>query len=148
MVRSTSIGSRSGATTVELAAVISVFVLLLFGILEFCLVVYTYNVVQNASREGARYAVVNSVDTTMVSDTQNVVKTFMGGLDTKMKNYKCQVYLADAAGNNIGLATDAQFGEYVLVDVQVDYVPLTPGLGFLTKTFTIRSKCGMGSEAN
>lgn len=138
---------RLGATVIEMAVVSSIFVLMLFGIFEFCLVVYTYNVVENAAREGSRYGVVNVTDTTLVNDTKNVVKNFMGGLDTKMTGYNCDVYLADANGNNIGSASSATFGQYVCVDVQVTYVPTTPGLGFL-KTFTIRSKSSMGSEAN
>ena len=71
----------------------------------------------------------------------------MGGLDTRMKNYNCDVYLADSSGAKIGAAGSAQFGQYVCTDVQVDYVSITPGLLFL-KTFTIRSKSSMGSEAN
>lgn len=138
---------RRGATTVEFAVVSIILILILFGILEFSLVVYTTNVVENAAREGARYGVVNVTDSTLVADTQKVTKDFMGGLDTSMKNYQCDVYLADAKGNKIGNATDAQFGQYVCVDVSVDYTPLTPGLGFL-KSFTIHSKCSMGSEAN
>ncbi len=137
---------REAASIVEFAAVSSVFVLIFFGIMEFCMVVYSYNIVENAAREGCRYGVVNVNDTTMVTDTQNVTKTFMSGLES-WPGYSCNVYLADSTGNNIGTATTAQFGEYVCVDVQVSYVPMTPGLGFL-KTFTIRSKCSMGSEAN
>jgi len=121
--------------------------LMIFGILEYCFIVYTYNVVENAAREGARYGVVNVTDATMINDTKTVTKAFMGGLDATMKNYTCNVYLADATGNNIGQATDAQFGQYICVDVSVDYVPITPGLGFL-KSFTIRSRCSMMSEAN
>ena len=139
--------SRRGATAVELAFVIAIFVLILFGILEYCLIVYTYNVVENAAREGARYAVVNSSDPNLVVDTQNVVKNFMGGLDTKMTGYNCDVYMADASGTMTGAATSAQFGQYVCVDVKVNYVPITPVLIHLT-TITLRSKSSMGSEAN
>lgn len=139
--------SRCGATAIEFAVVGIVLVLMLFGILEFCVLVYSYNVVENAAREGARYAAVNVTDTTMVADTQNVTRGFMGGMDTKSKGYVCNVYLADTNGNNIGNATEAQFGDYICVDVSVDYTPMTPGLGLL-KTFSIRSKCCMCSEAN
>jgi Flp pilus assembly protein TadG len=138
---------RSGAAIVEFTVVAIVAVILIFGILEFCWVVYTYNVVENAAREGCRYGIVNVLDTTMVADTQKVTKEFMGGLDTSMKKYNCDVYLADATGKNIGSAKDAQFSQHVCVEVSLDYTPLTPGLGWL-KTFTIRSKCSMGSEAN
>jgi Flp pilus assembly protein TadG len=138
---------RRGATAVEFAVVSIIFVLLLFGIFEFCLIVYSCNVVENAAREGARYGIVNAGDSTMVADTQDVTKNFMCGLDTKLSNYQCDVYMADSTGKKIGKATDAQFGEYVCVEVSADYVPFTPGLGFL-KSFTIRSKSSMGSEAN
>ncbi len=137
---------REAATIVEFAAVASVFVLIFFGIFEFCMAVYAYNIVEAAAREGCRYGVVNVTDTTMIADTQNTTKTFMCGLE-KWPGYSCNVYLADSSGTNIGTATTAKFGEYVCVDVQVTYVPMTPGLGFL-KTFTLRSKCSMGSEAN
>jgi hypothetical protein len=138
---------RSGATTVELAVVIVIFTMMVFGILEYCLIVYTSNVVENAAREGSRFAVVNVSDATLIKDTQNCVQSLMGGLDQKMTPYSCDVYLADANGNNIGAPTGAQFGQYICVDVAVNYVPVTPGLIFLNK-FTIRSKCGMISEAN
>ena len=138
---------RNGATTVELVAVITIFTMMMFGILEYCLIVYTTNVVENAAREGSRFAVVNTSDTTLITDTQNYVQSLMGGLDKKMSAYSCNVYLADANGNNIGAPTDAQFGQYVCVDVSLNYVPITPGLIFLNQ-FTIRSKCGMISEAN
>jgi Flp pilus assembly protein TadG len=138
---------RRGATAVEMAAVISVFVLLLFGIFEFCMVLYATNVVENAAREGSRYAVVHVNDATVVADTQAVVLNFMGGLDKSMGSYTCNVYQSDASGNNIGSVTDTQFGQYVCVQVSVVYVPMTPMLDHLN-TFTIQTKCAMGSEAN
>lgn len=138
---------RRGATTVELAFVIAIFSLLLFGILEYCLILYTEHVVYNAAREGSRFAVVNTTGSTVITDTQNRVKAYLAGMDAKAKNYKCDVYLADSTGKSIGAASDAQFGQYVCVDVSLDYVPITPGLLHL-KTFTIRAKSSMGSEAN
>ena len=140
-------GKRKGATTVELAVVVIIFSMLMFGILEYCLIVYSTVVVENAAREGARYAVVNVSDATLVGDTQTYVKSLMGNLDTKKAPYACNVYLADSSGTNIGSATGAKFGQYICCDVSVTYVPITPGLLYL-KTFTIRSKCSMISEAN
>ena len=138
---------RSGATAVELAAVIVVFTMLLFGILEYCLITFTQNVVENAAREGARFAVVNANDATLVSDTQTYVVGLMDGLNLKDAPYACNVYLSDSTGRNLGAPTGAQFGQYICVDVSVTYTPVTPGLLYL-KTFTIRSKCNMISEAN
>lgn len=147
MLLSNKNSTRRGATAVEMAFVASLTALLMFGLLDYCLLTYTNQVVEAAAREGARYAIVNVTDTTMVSDTQAVVKSFMGGLDQKMTGYNCNVYLADANGNNIGAATSAQFGQYVCVEVTITYVPISPGLDYL-KTFTIRSRSSMGSEAN
>jgi hypothetical protein len=50
---------RGGATTVEVAVVISVFLLFLFGIFEYCRFILMLHAVTNACRDGSRYAVVN-----------------------------------------------------------------------------------------
>jgi Flp pilus assembly protein TadG len=139
---------RDGTTTVELAVVIVIFTMLMFGILEYCLIVYTSNVVENAAREGSRFAVVNVSDTTMVNDTKTYVQSLMGGMDKTMTGYSCSVYQADATGTLVNSdPTTAQFGQYVCVEVSLNYVPITPGLIYL-KQFTIHSKCSMISEAN
>jgi Flp pilus assembly protein TadG len=139
---------RRGATAVETAAVVSVFLLFLFGIFEYCRLIYVRQVVENAAREGARYAIVNSYNTTVVSDTQAVVKNYMGGLDTTLQNYSCQVYAADSSANNIGSPLNVKFGQYICCDVSLQYSPIVPSFLFLNKTLTIESKCCMGSEAN
>jgi len=50
--------SQRGAVVVEAAIVLPIFVLILVGILEFGIVFHDYLVLQNASREGARFAAV------------------------------------------------------------------------------------------
>jgi len=49
-----------GQTMVEFAMVASVFLLLLFGIMQMALMVYNYNTVCSAAREAVRYAIVRS----------------------------------------------------------------------------------------
>lgn len=139
---------RLGAAVVEMAAVVSVFLVLLFGIMEYCRFLFFRQLITNAAREGARYAVVNTVDTTVVTDTQAWVQKYMSGFDTKLTGYKCDVYLADSTGANIGAAGDAQFGQYVAVDVQCSYSPILPSFLFMGSSYTIRSKSLMYSEAN
>ncbi len=140
--------ARTGATAVETAAVVVVFLMLLFGILEYCRLIYVQQVVQNAAREGARFAIVNSYDPALVADTQAKVQTYMGGLDKSLKSYTCQVYAADINTNNIGSPNNAPFGQYICVDVALTYSPIVPSLLYMNKTLIIRSKCCMGSEAN
>ena len=50
---------RRGVTVVESALVLGVFLLLLFGMFEYCRFLMVLHVTNNAAREGARYAAVN-----------------------------------------------------------------------------------------
>lgn len=140
--------SRPAATLVEMAMVLVIFTMLLFGVVEYCRLIFTRQVLENAAREGARYAVVNTYDATVVKDTQALVQGYMGGLDKTMKGYQCLVYMADTSGKNIGSPVDAPFGTYVAVEVSLTYYPITPGLLKLANNLTLTSKCCMGSEAN
>jgi Flp pilus assembly protein TadG len=145
---------RSGATVVEFAAVCTIFCMMLFGILEYSLFLYTYDVMQNAAREGTRFAVVNSEDANLVADTQSYVQTLMMGLDKTNTNYSCNVYLSDVNGNNINStnpvanATTAAFGQPICVQISLTYKPLTPALFFPASAFTMQTLCYMSSEGN
>lgn len=50
---------RRGQTLVEFALILPVFILLLVGVFDFGRAIYAYNTVLNASREGARQAIVD-----------------------------------------------------------------------------------------
>lgn len=139
---------RRGAALVEFAVVVSIFFLFMFGLLEYCRLVFVRQVVINASREGARYAVANVTDTTMVSDTQAVVLTKMCGLNKSTSYYNCQVYLSDSSGANIGAASTATFGQYIAVQIDYDYSPMLPSFVRLNSTIRITAKDLMYSEAN
>lgn len=145
---------RTGATVVEFAAVVSIFCMFLFGILEYTMFLYTYDVMQNAAREGTRYAVVNSEDANLVADTQTYVQSLMMGLNNTNTNYVCNVYLSNASGANINTtspvanATTAQFGQPICVQISLTYKPLTPALFLPSSAFTMQTMCYMSSEAN
>jgi len=141
-------GSRRGAHAVEFAFVASIFLMFVFGVLEYGRLVFTRQVVINAAREGARYAVVNITDATIVTDTQNYVKTMMAGQTSMVTNYNCQVYMADNTGKNIGAAGNAAFGQYVAVQIDCDYSSLLPSFLLMNQTFKLNSKAMMFSEAN
>jgi Flp pilus assembly protein TadG len=59
MIVRLSSSRRGGATTVEMAVVISVFLLFLFGLFEYCRFILMLQATTNACRESARYASVN-----------------------------------------------------------------------------------------
>jgi Flp pilus assembly protein TadG len=154
LLKKPSAAQRSGATVVEFAAVVSIFCMFLFGMLEYTLFLYTYDVMQNAAREGARYAVVDSEDANLVTDVQTYVETLMMGLDKSNTNYSCTVYLANSSGvsintsNPVANATTAQFGQFIAVKVSLTYKPLTPAFFLPSSAFNVQTICYMSSEAN
>jgi Flp pilus assembly protein TadG len=133
---------------VETAAVIVIFLLLIFGILEYCRIIFVRQLLENATREGARFAVVNTNDTNLVADTQQVVTNAMGGMDSKVQNFTISVYAADSSGNNLGPPQTALFGNYIGVEIDCDYNPILPSFLFLGNSLHLVQKTIMYSEAN
>ncbi len=139
---------RNGTTLVETAMVVSVFFLLLFGIIEYCRFIYFRQTVTNAAREGARYAVVNTYSDTVENDTINFVNEKMFGLENTVQNYNVEVFASDASAKKIGEVGDAEFGEYIVVEVKCDYVPFLPEFLFMGSSIPIQTRSLMYSEAN
>ena len=52
-----------GQDLVEYAIILPILLLLLLGILEFAMIVFSYNTIGDAAREGARYGVIHPTDT-------------------------------------------------------------------------------------
>jgi len=75
--------SQNGAAMVEFAIVLPLLLLILFGIIEFSLVMYNKAMITNASREGARRGVVYRVDPT----TFNYAPLTDGQIQTEVTNY-------------------------------------------------------------
>jgi Flp pilus assembly protein TadG len=66
-------GKRRGATIVETALVMIPLTMFIFGIFEYGSLLMNMNLVNNASREGCRYALVNNTSSTIATDVQTVV---------------------------------------------------------------------------
>jgi Flp pilus assembly protein TadG len=139
---------RRAAAAVEMAVVSSVGLLFLFGVFEYGRLLMVRQLLDNAAREGARYAVVHTYDTTVVADTQQRVRTVLGGQDGQLKNFTVQVFKADGTGANVGPPTDAAFGEYIAVQVDGDYSPVMPSFLFMGQTVHLKAEALMYSEAN
>jgi Flp pilus assembly protein TadG len=70
---------ETGASAVEFAIVLPVFVLLLFGIIEFSIALYDKAMITNASREGARAGIVYSFpDRVSDEEIANAVLNYCG----------------------------------------------------------------------
>lgn len=90
---------RRGMTIVESALVLTVFLMLLFGIFEYCRFIYVLQVTNNAAREGARYASVN-VNNSSVTYNSVVAYTtqMMSNAQYNISGYQATVYAVDPTG--------------------------------------------------
>jgi Flp pilus assembly protein TadG len=92
---------RRGATVVESVLVLSVFLLLLFGIFEYCRFLLVLHVTNNAARDGARYASVR-MNTDQYAAVQTDIINFtnlrMGSVKNQIQGYKVAVFAVDQAG--------------------------------------------------
>jgi len=166
---------RRGATIVEAALVLSIFFMFLFGILEYARFVFALQVSTNASRDGARYAVVNVREATDFDvnggsgkpSVVNFVKGKMGGVDHMFAGGTCQVECfpcntAQLYANppvitpKTGWSTNpltrtvhwnnATFTERIGVRVQGNYSPILPNFLFMGGITQINIVSVMGSE--
>ncbi len=164
-------GRRSGASTVEVAVVLSVFLMFLFGIFEYCRYLMVIQVTTNAARDGARYAVVNlgkgaSFATTNYSDgvtTYPSIRAYvtnkMAGMNGMIIGYNdpggvtvfaCDPFYlnqpAPAIVAKTGAWNAAQFGERIAVRISGTYTTILPNFLMMGATIPINVVVTMGSE--
>jgi Flp pilus assembly protein TadG len=156
---------RRGAAVVEVAAVISVFLLLLFGIFEYGRYMMIRNVYEEAAREGARWAVVNTYNVAAGSkiEVQSRVAGFMtgtatqvgasvvydGGLTTQVQGLSVDVYqINPVTGANMGPWTSAPFSSTIAVQVTGTFRSVLPNFLLMQSTIPINVIAIMRSEAN
>jgi Flp pilus assembly protein TadG len=143
---------RRAVTVVELALVLSVFLLFILGICEYGRYIMACQVLDAAVREGARFAVVHTNDATTaeVQDRVDAVLTSAGRhLSNYNKNTSIEVFQSDpATGANIGAWTSAPFGNDITVRVSGTYRPILPMFLLMPQAIAMKAECVMKSEAN
>jgi Flp pilus assembly protein TadG len=117
---------RSGQSLVEFAVVLPVFLLVLAGILDFGLGLYSQMTIINAAREGARFGVVDTSTSTLVSDVKARVASMSGGLDQSKLNVTVTCQRPSGSSFTSCSGTQWQPGDGVLVTVHYDYSMLWP----------------------
>jgi Flp pilus assembly protein TadG len=116
---------RRGAAAVEFAIVAPLFFLLVFGMLEFGRMVMVQQILTNASREGARKAV---LDGSTATDVYNTVTTYMSDANITVTTGNITINPTNPAS--------AAYGDPVTVTVsvpfsQVSWLPASVLLDFL-----------------
>jgi Flp pilus assembly protein TadG len=103
--------ARRGITVVEMALLLTIFLMFLFGIFEYARYIMMLQIATNAARDGARYASVNvaqagnfdAVDSTQVDSEgnplvsiQKFTKQKMGGIDRMISGFSVEVFPCDS----------------------------------------------------
>ena len=168
----TAARSRRGATVVESALVLSVFLLLFFGIFEYCRFLFMLHVTNNAAREGARYASANMNCTngtqmipaypcTQVSSTQAAVIAYttmmMSNVQNNISGYTVTVYAVNPTGltqnppviQPLSGATswnNTTFPNSIAVTISGTYNPVLPTFLIMPSSIPINITALMGAE--
>ncbi|MGA9564668.1 MAG: TadE/TadG family type IV pilus assembly protein [Candidatus Korobacteraceae bacterium] len=127
------IRDEQGAAAIEFALALAMLITVIFWIFELSMVIYTYNVLGDAARQGVHYAIIHGNDSSVCSGPQ------AGCGDTTGANVKAVVaqYAAMAFHNVSGMTVavsypdgDSKPPSRVLVKIAYPYVPyiLLPGL--------------------
>jgi len=73
------IRQQEGGSALELAIILPVMILIVFGIIEFGLILYNQQIITNASREGARAGIVARSPRLSSGEITNVVNAYCSG---------------------------------------------------------------------
>ena len=123
--------NRRATAAVEFAVVAPLFFLLIFGMIEFGRMVMVQQVITNASREGARLAV---LDSTTTAEVETAVITYLTDADASIRGVG-----PDDVDVNPDPPSSAGYGDPVTVTVsvpfnQVSWLPSPMFLGGTTMT--------------
>jgi Flp pilus assembly protein TadG len=109
--------NRRGAAAVEFAVVAPLFFLFVFGIIEFGRMVMVQQVLTNASREGARLAVLDGSET---GEVEGVIDDYLvgAGIDNSIRDIEIDVTGADGESKTLD---SSGYGDAVSVAVSVPF---------------------------
>ncbi len=139
---------------VETALVLPIVLLFLFGIFEYGRYFMTMQLLNNAAREGARYAIAHLQPVVLgsttygnaTSDVTSVVTGVTAGVT--LNNQTITVYASDSQGNNVGAWTGATAGQSVTVEITGNFQFMTAAFLGLPGTIPVDIKSAMDAEAN
>jgi Flp pilus assembly protein TadG len=136
---------RSAVALVEAAAVMNIFLLFIFGIMEFGHYVMVRQLMDNAARDGARMA---STGTTNYTTAQIITQVTNELVNQGPSNMVIQVFQANPqTGANIGSWTNAGIGDAVAVQITGKYQPMLSLASILPVAVPVQSLAIVYSES-
>jgi Flp pilus assembly protein TadG len=98
--------NERGASAVEFAIVLPVLMFILFGTIEFGMIMFSREVLTNAGREGARAGIVQQIPKPTMGEIQNVVTTYLSKAGIKPSDVTVTVTGAQGVfPNNLTVST-------------------------------------------
>lgn len=134
---------RCGAAAVETALVMIPMIMFIFGLFEYSRLLMDWNLLNNAAREGCRYALVNNTSATINTDVSALVTTYMAGRVSSFNSLTVTV-----SGTHQGVSTavnNLAAGDLIVVEVSGQYkfmnvIPLVT-MPSLTLTSAVTMVC-------
>ena len=139
--------SEHAQTLAEFALIAPLFLLLVFGIIDFSRALQSYVTIEEAARDGARYGVTGRIDCNGASPQNRencivqAVKDRTNSLDrastitAQFRSWQFPSYADPATENNAGDQCDA-----LEVEVHYDYHPMTPIFNFFVSDIPMKAK--------
>jgi Flp pilus assembly protein TadG len=145
---------RRGATAVETALVVMPLLMMIFGIFEYGRLLMDWNLLDNAAREGCRYALANNQDPNITTDVQTIVLNYMAGRNASFSGFTVTVSGVHTLNGTSTSYTGSQVnnlspGDVITVTVTGSYqlmniIPLVPKLGSFSVTSSVTMICEGG----
>ncbi len=145
MVISEIRGRHRGAVAVETALVMIAMTSMVFGIFEYSRLMMDWDLLNNAAREGCRYALANNTNLSINTNVQSTVTKYMGGRTGSFSSFNVAV-----TGTHDGVSTAVNNltpGDLITVRVTGTYkfLNIVP-LARMPKSFSISSGVTMICE--
>ena len=139
--------TQRGASAVEFAILLPLLAVLIFGVIEFGILFHDQQVITNASREGARAAIVGLCgDRKSDPQIDSIVQTYCAARLITFAGAKLPATAVTpnqrGCGSGVGLGTD------LTVTVTYDYDFLAPAILGLGTKKTLTAKTVMKMESN
>jgi Flp pilus assembly protein TadG len=110
---------RKAAAAIETAVVMLPVMLLIFGVFQYGRLLADWNILNNAAREGCRYALVNNTSPTITADVQTIVNNRMAIEARSFSGLTVSI-----SGTHQGVATPVNnlvAGDFITVTVTGQY---------------------------
>src|SRR5262245_34328126 len=122
--------SESGASAVEFALLLPLLMMVLFGVIEFGLALHQQSILTNASREGARLGIVQSIPAITNGQINAAIDTYLTGSGISPGNVTRSIVAGGATGTPVQVTLTLPYTYAVLPG----FVSIAPTLNLTAQT--------------